>query len=71
MDDSDGGVTWSALGAGLATFSVRSLALDASRETLYAGMQRGGVASLALETPARAGPQPPPSGRHTHGLPPR
>lgn len=67
----DGGATWSPLGAGLSTFSVRSLALDASGRTLYAGILRGGVATLALDGPERAAPEPPPSDRPTRVVAPR
>ena len=55
----DGGRTWTELGTNLGTFSVRSLALDASDETLYAGIFRGGVAVLSLGGPARATPSRP------------
>ena len=57
----DGGRTWAELGTGLGTFSVRSLAFDASRERLYAGIFRGGVAVLSLAAPTRETPQLPAS----------
>jgi photosystem II stability/assembly factor-like uncharacterized protein len=55
----DGGVTWSAFGAGLSTHSVRSLDFDASDQSLYAGILRGGVAVLPIGAPPRDLPQPP------------
>ena len=55
----DGGRTWAALGAGLDMDSVRSLALDAGGESLYAGIFRGSVATMALGEPVRETPVPP------------
>ena len=52
----DGGVTWAAFGTGLSNYAVRSLALDASDQSLYAGILRGGVAVLALGDPQREPP---------------
>ncbi len=71
FESTDGGDTWAAVGTGLSTFPVRSLALDASGRTLYAGISRGGVAVLALDGPERTAPQPPPPDHPTRELPPR
>ena len=66
FQSTDGGRTWTALGSGLSTFPVRSLAADGSNERLYAGIFQGGVATLALGEPARSTPEPPaPSDRET------
>jgi hypothetical protein len=61
----DGGRTWSAFGTGLSRFTVQTLALDASEDSLYAGIFRGGVAVLPLGEPARAPELPAPAERDT------
>jgi photosystem II stability/assembly factor-like uncharacterized protein len=66
----DGGATWTPFGTGLETYAVRSLALDASGDTLYAGL-RGGVAALPLEDPVRTVPEAVPSDHAPRVLPPR
>jgi photosystem II stability/assembly factor-like uncharacterized protein len=68
FQSTDGGRTWAALGTGLSTYSVRALASDASgsSQRLYAGIFRGGVATLAQGQPTRNTPEPPtPSDRET------
>ena len=59
FQSTDGGRTWTALGTGLSTYSVRALASDGSKHQLYAGIFRGGVATLSLTAPARENPQLP------------
>jgi photosystem II stability/assembly factor-like uncharacterized protein len=55
----DGGRTWTALGTGLATSVVQSLALETSGDRLYAGILRGGIAVLPLGEPTRENPELP------------
>jgi hypothetical protein len=42
----DAGRSWHALNAGLTVLDVRSLGIDATGRTLYAGTAQGGVAAL-------------------------
>ena len=66
FQSTDGGRTWTAVGTGLDTYSVRSLALDAGGERLYAGIFRGSVATFSFGEPVRNTPEPPaPSERDT------
>lgn len=67
----DGGASWTPFGTGLETYAVQSLALDATHERLYAGILRGGVATLSLGEPVRTLPDPVPADRETRTLPPR
>jgi hypothetical protein len=67
----DGGATWEPVGDGLSDASVTSLVPDDGLGTFAAGIDGGGVATLAPERPGR---QPvPPAAPHpgTRSLPPR
>ncbi len=67
----DGGQTWAALGSGLETAAVTSLAIGPS-QALLAGLSGGGVATLGPLIQGRGPVQPPaPGGRSTRELVPR
>jgi photosystem II stability/assembly factor-like uncharacterized protein len=67
----DSGVTWQPLGTGLSDSAVTSLALDAPRGVLHAGIFRGGVAELALPFDRKPVTPLPSDGRETRRVPPR
>jgi hypothetical protein len=68
----DGGATWEPLGTGIEGASVTSLFEDRATQTLFAGIDGGGVAALSIAPPvAREPVVPPASPRGTRSLPPR
>src|SRR6266536_68172 len=67
----DSGGTWQALGSGLSDSAVTSLALDAPRGILHAGIHRGGVAELVLEKTRQPIQAPSIPGRETRRIAPR
>ncbi len=50
---SDGGQTWQAVGSGLSTASVTSLAFEPASRLVHAGIRGGGVATFSLQAPER------------------
>jgi hypothetical protein len=50
FESTDSGQSWHSLNAGLSVLDVRTLALDATGRTLYAGTSGAGVVTLHLKT---------------------
>ena len=62
---SDGGQTWQAVGSGLSTASVTSLAFEPASYLVHAGIRGGGVATFSLQTPQRPSIEPATPGSRT------